>query len=103
MTHSSETRLSFAEHGGMRGAADRCQRIGACRKTGSGVMCPSYMATREEEHSTRGRANALVRALSEPDPRAALGVVLAAAIIVVQGILAAPVLQFVPNSLAAAP
>ncbi|NUT56533.1 MAG: FAD-binding oxidoreductase, partial [Thermoleophilia bacterium] len=66
-------RLSFAEHGGMRGAADRCQRIGACRKSGSGVMCPSYMATREEEHATRGRANALVRALSEPDPKAALG------------------------------
>ena len=57
----------------MRGAADRCQRIGACRKTGQGVMCPSYMATREEEHATRGRANALVKALSEPDPRAALG------------------------------
>jgi len=36
-------------------------------------MCPSYMATREEEHSTRGRANALVRALSQPDPRAPLG------------------------------
>jgi Fe-S oxidoreductase len=36
-------------------------------------MCPSYMATREEEHSTRGRANALVRALSSPDPHAALG------------------------------
>src|SRR4051794_13856460 len=67
------TRLSFAEHGGMRGAADRCQRIGACRKTGTGVMCPSYMATREEEHATRGRANALVKALSQPDPRAALG------------------------------
>ena len=68
-----KTRLSFAEHGGMRGAADRCQRIGACRKTGSGVMCPSYMATREEEHATRGRANALVKALSSPDPHAALG------------------------------
>jgi FAD/FMN-containing dehydrogenase/Fe-S oxidoreductase len=67
------TRLSFAEHGGMRGAADRCQRIGACRKTGAGVMCPSYMATREEEHATRGRANALVKALSQPDPEAALG------------------------------
>ena len=36
-------------------------------------MCPSYMATREEEHATRGRANALVKALSSPDPRAALG------------------------------
>jgi FAD/FMN-containing dehydrogenase/Fe-S oxidoreductase len=67
------TRLSFAEQGGMRGAADRCMRIGACRKTGIGVMCPSYMATREEEHATRGRANALVLALSQPDPKAALG------------------------------
>jgi Fe-S oxidoreductase len=57
----------------MRAAADRCQRIGACRKTGIGVMCPSYMATREEEHATRGRANALVKALSEPDPKQALG------------------------------
>ena len=65
------TRLSFP--GGMRAAADRCQRIGACRKTGIGVMCPSYMATREEEHATRGRANALVKALSSPDPRAAMG------------------------------
>ena len=63
------TRLSFEEHGGMRGAADRCQRIGACRKTGSGVMCPSYMATREEEHATRGRANALVKALSRSRTR----------------------------------
>ncbi len=66
-----ETRLHFP--GGMRAAADRCQRIGACRKTGIGVMCPSYMATREEEHATRGRANALVKALSSPDPRAAMG------------------------------
>src|SRR4051812_5209680 len=65
------TRLAF--DGGMRAAADRCQRIGACRKTGTGVMCPSYMATREEEHATRGRANALVKALSQPDPKAALG------------------------------
>nr|WP_255429941.1 FAD-binding and (Fe-S)-binding domain-containing protein [Streptomonospora sp. PA3] len=68
------THFDFSEHGGMRGAADRCMRIGACRKpAGSGgVMCPSFMATREEEHSTRGRANALVKALSAPDPRAAL-------------------------------
>jgi FAD/FMN-containing dehydrogenase/Fe-S oxidoreductase len=66
-----DTRLSFP--GGMFAAADRCQRIGACRKTGIGVMCPSYMATREEEHATRGRANALVKALSSPDPRAAMG------------------------------
>ena len=59
--------------GGMRAAADRCMNIGLCRTTASGVMCPSYMATREEEHSTRGRAAALVKALDTPDPRAALG------------------------------
>jgi FAD/FMN-containing dehydrogenase/Fe-S oxidoreductase len=67
------TRLSFEKTGGMLGAADRCMNIGVCRKGSTGVMCPSYMATREEEHSTRGRANALVHALSQPDPRAALG------------------------------
>jgi FAD/FMN-containing dehydrogenase/Fe-S oxidoreductase len=67
------TRLSFELVGGMRGAADRCMNIGACRKSDTGVMCPSYMATRREEDSTRGRANALVKALSEPDPAKALG------------------------------
>jgi Fe-S oxidoreductase len=67
------TRLRFDVPGGMRGAADRCMNIGLCRKSSTGVMCPSYMATRDEEHSTRGRANALVKALSMPDPRAALG------------------------------
>jgi FAD/FMN-containing dehydrogenase/Fe-S oxidoreductase len=72
-TPAYASRLSFEENGGMRGAADRCQNIGLCRKSATGVMCPSYMATREEEHSTRGRANALVKALSAADPRAALG------------------------------
>jgi FAD/FMN-containing dehydrogenase/Fe-S oxidoreductase len=67
------TRLRFDVAGGMRGAADRCMNIALCRKSSAGVMCPSYMATRDEEHSTRGRANALLHALSMPDPRAALG------------------------------
>src|SRR6516165_6819225 len=67
------TRLHFAGPGGMRGAADRCMNIGLCRKASTGVMCPSYMATRDEEHSTRGRANALLYALSQPDQTAALG------------------------------
>ena len=67
------TRLRFDAPGGMHGAADRCMNIGLCRKESTGVMCPSYMATREEEHSTRGRANALLYALSTPDPHAALG------------------------------
>ncbi|WP_433701122.1 FAD-binding and (Fe-S)-binding domain-containing protein [Nocardiopsis sp. CA-288880] len=67
------TRLAFEVVGGMRGAADRCMNIGLCRKSTTGAMCPSYIATRDEEHATRGRANALVKALSEPDPTAALG------------------------------
>ena len=67
------TRLDFSPAGGFQGAASRCMNIGACRKEGVGVMCPSYMATREEHHSTRGRANALVKAMSAPDPTAALG------------------------------
>ncbi|MBB4905340.1 FAD-binding and (Fe-S)-binding domain-containing protein [Actinophytocola algeriensis] len=67
------THLDFEVVGGMRGAADRCMNIGLCRKTDAGVMCPSYMATRAEEDSTRGRANALVHALSQADPKAALG------------------------------
>lgn len=65
------THLAFA--GGMRAAADRCMNIGLCRKDGTGAMCPSYMATRNEEDSTRGRAGALVAALSAADPKAALG------------------------------
>ncbi|MFI7706751.1 FAD-binding and (Fe-S)-binding domain-containing protein [Nonomuraea sp. NPDC049480] len=65
------TTLNFAD--GMHAAADRCMNVGVCRKDDTGVMCPSYMATREEEHSTRGRANALVKALSSADPRQAMG------------------------------
>ncbi|MFB6601856.1 FAD-linked oxidase C-terminal domain-containing protein [Streptomyces noursei] len=67
------TRLDFADTGGMRGTADRCMNIGLCRKDAHGTMCPSYIATREEQHASRGRAGALVKALSAPDPRAALG------------------------------
>ncbi|WP_327674157.1 MULTISPECIES: FAD-linked oxidase C-terminal domain-containing protein [unclassified Streptomyces] len=69
------THLDFEVVGGsdMRGAADRCMNIGLCRKSDAGVMCPSYMVTKHEHDSTRGRANALVKALSEPDPKAALG------------------------------
>ncbi len=66
------TRLQFDVVGGMFGAADRCMNIGLCRKSTAGTMCPSYIATRMEEHSTRGRAGALVKALSEGDPHTAL-------------------------------
>ncbi len=67
-----ETHFAFDADGGMRGAAGRCMRIGLCRKSAEGTMCPSYMGTRDEQHSTRGRANALVKALSDPNPRASL-------------------------------
>ena len=40
-------------------AADRCVGVGECRRDNEGVMCPSYRATREEKHSTRGRARLL--------------------------------------------
>ncbi len=40
-------------------ATERCVGVGACRKVDHGTMCPSYMATREEKHSTRGRAHLL--------------------------------------------
>jgi len=56
--------LDFSREGGLARAVEQCNGMGACRKTGMGTMCPSYMATRNEEHSTRGRANALRAALS---------------------------------------
>jgi FAD/FMN-containing dehydrogenase/Fe-S oxidoreductase len=58
------TRFDFSADGGLAGAALKCVGIGKCRKTDAGVMCPSYMATREEMHSTRGRARLLHEALS---------------------------------------
>ena len=57
------TRLDFSLDTDYAGAVEMCNGMGACRKL-DGAMCPSYMATREEEHSTRGRANLLRAALS---------------------------------------
>jgi FAD/FMN-containing dehydrogenase/Fe-S oxidoreductase len=55
-----ETHFAFAADGGsMERATERCVGVGACRKTHGGVMCPSYRATGEEQHSTRGRARLL--------------------------------------------
>jgi FAD/FMN-containing dehydrogenase/Fe-S oxidoreductase len=54
-----ETYFSFHEDGGsFAAAAERCFGVGACRDQ-EGVMCPSYQATFEEQHSTRGRARLL--------------------------------------------
>jgi FAD/FMN-containing dehydrogenase/Fe-S oxidoreductase len=55
-----ETHFQFPEdHGSLAQAALRCVGVGACRREEGGVMCPSYRVTREEEHSTRGRAHLL--------------------------------------------
>ncbi len=55
-----ETHFSFPhDHGSIADATLRCVGVGACRKVDAGTMCPSYMATREERHSTRGRAHLL--------------------------------------------
>ena len=58
------TRFDFSDFGGLLRATEQCTGVGACRKTLTGTMCPSYMATRNETDSTRGRANALRLALS---------------------------------------
>ena len=50
--------------GGFQGAVEMCNNNGACRKLAGGVMCPSYRATRDEQHVTRGRANVLRLAIS---------------------------------------
>ena len=55
----ADTLLDFSGQGGFARAVEMCSGVGACRKTGTGTMCPSYMVTRDEMHTTRGRANAL--------------------------------------------
>jgi FAD/FMN-containing dehydrogenase/Fe-S oxidoreductase len=50
--------------GGFAKAVDMCNNNGHCRKFDAATMCPSYRVTREEKHSTRGRANTLRLALS---------------------------------------
>ena len=57
-------RSTGREWGGFAGAVEMCNNNGACRKTDPGVMCPSYRATFDEQHVTRGRANTLRLALS---------------------------------------
>jgi FAD/FMN-containing dehydrogenase/Fe-S oxidoreductase len=63
-TPNPTTYFDYAEHGGMAGAVEMCSGLGVCRKKLDGTMCPSYMATLEEKHSTRGRANTLRLAMA---------------------------------------
>ena len=64
--------LDFSADGGFDRAVEMCNGAGICRKRTMGTMCPSFMATREEEHSTRGRANLLRAALSGELPASEL-------------------------------
>ena len=65
------THLDFSADGGFARAIEMCNGQGACRKMDGG-MCPSYMVTQDEEHSTRGRANLLRMAISGVLPPEAL-------------------------------
>jgi FAD/FMN-containing dehydrogenase/Fe-S oxidoreductase len=59
-----KTHFKFEEdHGSFAFAANRCVGTGKCRKHDGGTMCPSYMATKEEAYSTRGRARLLFEML----------------------------------------
>ena len=63
-TPSPRTIFDFSEHEGFGRAVEMCSGVGLCRKNREGTMCPSYMVTREEAHSTRGRANTLRLAMN---------------------------------------
>jgi FAD/FMN-containing dehydrogenase/Fe-S oxidoreductase len=63
-TPNPTTWFDYSDFGGFGGAVEMCSGVGACRKKLSGTMCPSYMATRDEKDSTRGRANTLRLAMT---------------------------------------
>jgi len=58
------TEYHYREDGSFAAAVEMCNGVGACRQKLAGTMCPSYRATLDEEHSTRGRANALRLAMT---------------------------------------
>jgi len=61
---SFPTEYQYREDQSFENAVHMCTGVGECRKILGGTMCPSFKATRDEEHSTRGRANALRLAMS---------------------------------------
>ncbi|WP_267421324.1 FAD-binding and (Fe-S)-binding domain-containing protein [Methylobacterium sp. GC_Met_2] len=64
VTQPMETALDWSDWGGFGAAVEMCNNNGTCRKLVGGAMCPSYRATRDEQHLTRGRANSLRLAMS---------------------------------------
>jgi FAD/FMN-containing dehydrogenase/Fe-S oxidoreductase len=63
-TPKPDVYFDYKGFGGWGHAVEMCSGLGACRKKLEGTMCPSYMVTREEQHSTRGRANVLRLAMA---------------------------------------
>ena len=59
-----DTALDWSAWGGFAPAVEMCNNNGHCRKVDAGTMCPSFRATGEEQHLTRGRANTLRLAIS---------------------------------------
>ncbi len=59
-----ETYFSYDDQHGFDGAVEMCNGAGVCRKKQGGTMCPSYQATLDERHATRGRGNALRLAIT---------------------------------------
>ena len=59
----SETHFHYVEDGGFAHATLRCVGVGKCRRLSGGTMCPSFMVTREEKDTTRGRAHMLFEML----------------------------------------
>lgn len=59
-----KTQFHYHAENSFRESVHMCTGVGECRKVLGGTMCPSFKATRDEEHSTRGRANALRLAMS---------------------------------------
>jgi len=58
------THYDFSREGGFATAVELCNGAGVCRKQNEGTMCPSYMVTLDDKHSTRGRANLMREILS---------------------------------------
>ncbi|UCC98558.1 MAG: FAD-binding protein [Phycisphaerales bacterium] len=63
-TPAEPTEYHYREDGSFAGAVEMCTGVGDCRQRLGGTMCPSYRATGDERHSTRGRANALRLAMT---------------------------------------
>lgn len=65
-----ETVFAWRNEGGMTGVIESCNGAGVCRKLAQsgGTMCPSYMATKDEKDSTRGRANVFRQVFEGKDP-----------------------------------